>query len=187
MQAYFVAWFFDLLTPLFCLTLIALIAYPPARTFLFPPAPLALVNAKTGGVQKPEAGVLGSHDSVTGAPENFKGEAVEQEASNFVNRVGAVILTGAVVRHPEVQHDDGSVGQNEISPAAMATEVVDSTHSAAGGKSAVGHDKTKEPMEAIVWGKMRPAMRAIATVSDSWERIAKSVEIASQSVRDVCL
>lgn len=47
---------------------------------MFPPAPIALVDKDTGGVQKPKAGVLGSHDSVTGAPQNFKGEAAEQEA-----------------------------------------------------------------------------------------------------------
>ena len=70
--AYLVAWIFDLLVPLFSATLLALIVYPPSRDFLFPPAPLALVSTKTGGVQKPKAGVLGSTDSATGAPENYK-------------------------------------------------------------------------------------------------------------------
>ena len=36
---------------------------------MFPPAPLALVSSHSGGVQKPKAGVLGSHDSATGAPD----------------------------------------------------------------------------------------------------------------------
>lgn len=66
--AYFLAWVFDLLIPLFTLTLITLIVYSPAREVLFPPAPVALVDSKSGGVQKPKAGVLGSHDSATGAP-----------------------------------------------------------------------------------------------------------------------
>ena len=70
--AYLVAWIFDLLVPLFSATLLALIVYPPSRDFMFPPAPLALVSTKTGGVQKPKAGVLGSTDSATGAPENYK-------------------------------------------------------------------------------------------------------------------
>ena len=76
--AYFLAWIFDLIMPLVSTTIITLIVYPPSREILFPPAPIALVS-KHGGVQKPKAGVLGSHDSATGAPENHKGEAVEQE------------------------------------------------------------------------------------------------------------
>jgi hypothetical protein len=92
--AYFLAWIFDLIMPLVFITLIALITYPPCRPVLFPPAPIALVSG-TGGVQKPKAGVLGSHDSATGAPENHKGEAVEQEASNFVNGIASVALSSA--------------------------------------------------------------------------------------------
>jgi hypothetical protein len=96
---YFVAWAFDFLVPLFIATLIALIAYPPAREILFPPAPLALVSATTGGIQKPKAGVLGSTDSATGAPENHKGEAVEAEAANFVNSIASVALSSASGKH----------------------------------------------------------------------------------------
>lgn len=65
--AYTIAWMFDYLTALFVSTAILLIVYPPARSILFPPAPLALVNKSTGGVQKPKAGVLGSTDTATGA------------------------------------------------------------------------------------------------------------------------
>lgn len=93
--AYFIAWALDLLVPTLTATVIALITYPPSRHFLFPPAPLALVDKDTGGVQKPAAGVLGSHDSATGAPENHKGEAVEKEASNFVDGIASVALTSA--------------------------------------------------------------------------------------------
>src|SRR5688572_28625678 len=75
--AYSLAWLLDLIMPLISLTLIILIMYPPAREIMFPPAPIALVSSK-GGVQKPKAGTLGSTDSATGAPENHKGEAVEQ-------------------------------------------------------------------------------------------------------------
>src|SRR3954466_9267285 len=92
---------FDFLVPLFSATMIALIVCPRAREVLFPPAPIALVDAKSGGVQKPKAGVLGSHDSATGAPENYKGEAVEQEANNFVNSIAAVALSSATGKHPQ--------------------------------------------------------------------------------------
>lgn len=93
--AYFIAWTLDLLVPMLTATVIALITYPPSRQFLFPPAPIALVNKDTGGVQKPPAGVLGSHDSATGAPENHKGEAVEKEASNFVDGIASMAVTSA--------------------------------------------------------------------------------------------
>ena len=98
--AYFVAWAFDFIVPLIIVTLVALIAYPPSRDLLFPPAPIAIVDTDTGGVQKPKAGVLGS-DSVTGAPENHKGEAVEQEATNFVNGVASVAVASATGHHPQ--------------------------------------------------------------------------------------
>jgi hypothetical protein len=100
--AYFIAWAFDFVVPLLTATLIALITHPPSREFLFPPAPIALVDKNTGGVQKPAAGVLGSHDSATGAPENHKGEAVEKEASTFVDGIAKVAVssaTGKYFRH----------------------------------------------------------------------------------------
>ena len=89
----------DFIVPLLTATILALIVYPKSRAFLFPPAPIALVDSSTGGLQKPRAGVLGSHDSATGAPENHKGEAVEQEASNFVNAFASVALNVVVLSH----------------------------------------------------------------------------------------
>jgi len=174
LQAYFTAWFFNLLVPLFTATLIALIAYPPSRTFLFPPAPLALVDGKTGGVQKPKAGVLGSHDSATGAPEHHKGEAVEQEASNFVNSLASVVLSSATGKHP--QNDPPSAGEGKAQdvvpdPTAMAMSAADARQAADGKKGA--HDKTKVPMETAMWNKMRPIMHGIQDVADYWERFAK--------------
>jgi hypothetical protein len=87
---YTLAWLFDLLIPTFLSFLIILIVYPPSRCICFPYAPPSLIDAKTGGVQTPAAGVLGSDDSVTGAPEENKGEAVEQEAHSFVNSISSV-------------------------------------------------------------------------------------------------
>jgi len=87
---YSAAWLFELLIPTFLAFLIVLIVYPPSRSFCFPHAPPSLIDSKTGGVQTPAAGVLGSDDSVTGAPEKNKGEAVEQEAHSFVNSISSV-------------------------------------------------------------------------------------------------
>ena len=51
LAAYSIAWLLDLLVPMFSLLIVVLIVYPPSRDILFPPAPIALVSAKTGGVQ----------------------------------------------------------------------------------------------------------------------------------------
>jgi hypothetical protein len=155
--AYFTAWIFDLTGALFSLTALALIMSPKARTMLFPPAPLALVDSKTGGIQKPKAGVLGSHDSATGAPENHKGEAVEAEASNFVTGIASIALASASGKHPQGQLEDGDepVDDSVPDPTAIALGAADAKDSASGGKPGKSHDKTKVPMETAMWNKMR--------------------------------
>lgn len=90
LAVYVVAWFLDLLMPTVSAFLMVLILYPPARDYCFPPAPPSLIDPNTGGVKKPAAGVLASDDSMTGAPEKHKGEAVEQEAHSFVNSLSTV-------------------------------------------------------------------------------------------------
>jgi hypothetical protein len=57
---YFVAWVIDFLVPIIIAFLMVLIVYPPARDYCFPPAPIALIDSKTGGIKTPAAGVLGS-------------------------------------------------------------------------------------------------------------------------------
>ncbi|KAH7045112.1 hypothetical protein B0J12DRAFT_711932 [Macrophomina phaseolina] len=178
--AYFIAWAFDFLVPLFTATLIALIACPPSRGFLFPPAPIALVNGKTGGVQKPKAGVLGSHDSATGAPENHKGEAVEQEASNFVNGIASVTLSSVAGKNPQsdpTEENGGAAPQDSVvpDPTAIATEAASAKEAAGGAKPDAQHDKTKVPMETAMWSKMRPVMHAIAEFTDTWERFGNAL------------
>jgi hypothetical protein len=106
----------DLLTPLFCLLIITLITYPPSRTLLFPPVPLSLVDAKSGSLKKPAAGVLGSHGSLTGAPEKRGGEAVEQEAHNFVSSYGVIAMSSAAGKHPEDPfHEEESTVEKSVS------------------------------------------------------------------------
>lgn len=173
--AYFSAWLLDLLIPLISLTLITLIAYPPSRHTLFPPAPIALVNSRTGGVQKPRAGVLGSHDSATGAPENHKGEAVEQEASGFVNGIATVALSSASGKHPADDDEDGSLGDVVPDPTSIALKAADAKDTAGGGQPGANHDKTKVPMETAMWTKMRPVMHALADVADTWERFGNAL------------
>ncbi|KJY00519.1 hypothetical protein TI39_contig323g00052 [Zymoseptoria brevis] len=176
--AYFVAWILDLILPLVLAVAIALIAYPPSRELLFPPAPLALVNAKTGGVQKPKAGVLGSTDSATGAPENHKGEAVEAEASAFVNSIANVALSSVAGKHPqgdlaEDERQEGPADDAVPDPTAIASSAANARSTVQGGKGK--HDKAKVPMETAIWNTMRPTMHALADISDTWERFANAL------------
>ncbi|CAN8101239.1 unnamed protein product [Discula destructiva] len=175
----FLAWALDLLVPLLSLTLISLISYPPLRDIMFPPAPVALVSTKSGGVQKPQAGVLGSHDSATGAPENHKGEAVEQEASNFVNGIASIALSSATGKRPDSgpgdDEEDGTPGDAAPDPTSLAVGAADAKDAASGRKPGAKHDKTKVPMETAMWTKMRPVMHALADIADSWERFANAL------------
>ena len=138
--------------------------------------PIALVDFSSGGIQKPKAGVLGSHDSITGAPENHKGEAVEQEASNFVNSVAAVALSSATGKHPQNDpppNDESPVQDSVPDPTRVAVSAATARERVNGGSPGTKHDKTKVPMETAMWTKMRPAMHSIADMSDTWERFAK--------------
>ena len=152
-----------------------MIVYPPSRSFLFPPAPLALVNSKTGGVQTPHAGVLGSHDSATGAPEKHKGEAVEQEAHNFVSGIGNIALSSAVGKHEQGDPNSDPINTSVPDPTSMASDAASAKQSAQGANTSAKHDKTKQPMEQAMWTKMRPIMHVIGEIADTWERFAKYV------------
>ncbi|OAL36366.1 hypothetical protein AYO20_04262 [Fonsecaea nubica] len=176
---YFVAWIFDLIVPTLVTTIIVLITVPRSRNILFPPAPLALVSHKSGGVQKPGAGVLGSHDSVTGAPEKYKGEAVEQEASNLVSGIASVAISSAAGRHdqasPDEQGGSKTLDQGVPDPTKIATAAADASSAAQGGDPDAVQDKTKKPMEDAVWKQVRPIMHGIGEVSDMWERLANAL------------
>ncbi|KIW93899.1 uncharacterized protein Z519_05214 [Cladophialophora bantiana CBS 173.52] len=176
---YFLAWLFDFIVPTLLAMIIVLITVPRSRSILFPPAPLALVSHKTGGVQKPKAGVLGSHDSVTGAPEKYKGEAVEQEASNLVSGIASVALSSAAGRHDQASPDDqgGSktLDQGMPDPTKIAATAADASSAAQGGDPDTVQDKAKKPMEDAMWKQVRSIMHGIGEVSDMWERLANAL------------
>lgn len=156
--------------PLLSVTLITLLVYSPSREALFPPAPIALVDSDSGGIQKPKAGVLGSHDSATGAPENHKGEAVEQEASNFFNGFTSVVITSATGKHPQAEPtpEDESVADRLPDPTGLTVGAAEAKDLANGGEPSPKKDKTKVPIENTIWLKMRPIMHGIADVADTW-------------------
>lgn len=175
-QAYFAAWVFNLILPLIFTTLIVLIVYPPSRTYLFPPAPLAIVSSSTGGIQVPKAGELGSGTSLTGAPEAHKGEAVEQEASNFVSGVASIAFTSVVGKRPKnkgEQEKEGDLDDSLPDPTAVVVGADDAKSKADGGKTSENLDKTKVPVHDAMWTKARPVMRIVADIADGWERWAK--------------
>lgn len=90
LSVYVVAWLTNLLAPISFAFLMLIILSPDARHACFPSVPPSIVDASTGGLQKPPAGILASETTVTGAAENHKGEAVEQEAHAFTTSFSKV-------------------------------------------------------------------------------------------------
>lgn len=183
---YFLAWIFDFIVPTICVVLITLIVWPESRDIMFPPAPLALVSS-SGGVQKPKAGVLGSTDSATGAPEAYKGEAVEAEASNFVAGIAHVALASASGKHPQAEppSEEGSAADSAPDPTSIVTGAVDAKSKASGENPNATHDKTKIPMETAMWSKMRPIMHGVQDVADGWERFGNALSPTPPFPQDV--
>jgi len=117
--------------------------------------------------------VLGSHDSATGAPEKHKGEAVEQEAHNFVSGIGSIALSSAAGKHEQSDPDSDPLNSSVPDPTNIATDAAAAKASAQGSQPEPHHDKTKQPMEQAMWLKMRPIMHVIGDIADGWERFAK--------------
>ncbi|KAB8338771.1 hypothetical protein FH972_021716 [Carpinus fangiana] len=173
---YFVAWALDFLVPTFSLMVIALIAFPPSRGFLFPPAPIALVGSD-GAPKKPKAGVLGSHDSATGAPENFKGEAAEAEAQNFVNGIAHIALSSATGKHPmDDEQEEGAPSDSAPDPTAVAVSGANARVASSGKNPGADKTKARVPMETAMWNKMRPIMHSLQDIVDGWERFANALD-----------
>ncbi|KAH8819104.1 hypothetical protein F5884DRAFT_759469 [Xylogone sp. PMI_703] len=176
---YFLAWALDLLVPTIASFLIVLIVYPPARCYCFPPAPIALIDSKTGGVKKPSAGVLASDNSLTGAPEKYEGESVENEATNFVNGLTSIMISSASGKHPQGDPDSAegksSLEDSAPDPSNMAMSVADAKDKPSGTQTDAVQDKTKEPVSAVMWSKTRPVMHVLADISDGWERFGNAL------------
>ncbi|KAK1227207.1 hypothetical protein PQX77_009841 [Marasmius sp. AFHP31] len=191
--AYFLSWALNFLMPLFLATLIALIVHPPTRRTLFPPAPLALHSTKSGTKQKPQAGYLGSGDSLTGAAEAYKGMAAEQEASNFVNGFTSIALgsaTGqgspsatesptspasnitALDANSKEKGKEGEVGKMLPDPTVVVGHAT-KAQAVSNGDGATA-DKTKKPVEAAMWDAAGPVMHALNIASDIYERFANA-------------
>lgn len=172
---YALAWQLDFLIPIFLAAILALIVFPPCRSVLFPPAPLALVDKSTGGVQKPKAGVLGSDGSITGAPENFKGEAAEKEASNLVAGIATVAVGSAVGKHDQAVPEDAPLERTVPDAMDIVANSADAQSAANGEIPHDSHDKTRQPMKQSVLDAANMAMQVINDITDMYEKFGKSV------------
>ncbi|KAJ5139204.1 uncharacterized protein N7515_004052 [Penicillium bovifimosum] len=181
-KIYFIAWIFDMLVPLAIGTLIATVSSRRARTTLFPPAPRALVNMRTGGIQKPQAGQLGTNETLTGAPEKQPGEAVEEEAANFVANVRHNIQR-ALGMHDSPQGEGEPLEGKVPKPIRSALKTVHEAGSAPGHVTE-NMDQTQRPMEEIIWSGVNPEIIAkvletlphvIGEIADNWERFANAI------------
>jgi hypothetical protein len=140
---------------------------------MFPPAPIALVNKDTGGVQKPKAGVLGSHDSITGAPEKFKGEAAEQEASNLVASVASVAVGSAVGKHDQGVPEDAHFEEGVPDAMDIVANTADAQSAAQGKVPSDSHDKTRQPMRQSVMEAANFSMQVVNDITDTYEKMGK--------------
>jgi len=169
---YFAAWYFDYLTFVILCATIAIITSPEVRRTLFPKASLSMVDISDGSLAKPMAGTLGSTDSATGAPQNLKGESVENEASNFVTSVAAIatnLLTGEDPQGaPNEVKEDGDAGFRPKLDVSLMAVMKDRAE----GVDRPSEDKTKAPMEETIWKQMTPLLHMMILISDTWERLS---------------
>jgi hypothetical protein len=165
--------------------LIVIIASERARNVLFPQAPRALVNISTGGIQKPQAGQLGTFNTLTGAPEKQEGEAVEEEAANFVDNLRHVVMR-AVGMHEKQERDGDPLEGKVPKPVRKAVKAIKAEGSAP-GHATEDTDQTQKPMEELLWSKAKPenlapvittAPHVVGEIVDNWERFAKYVTVS---------
>lgn len=187
-----------------------------------------MVNIATGEIQPPASGVLATADSVMGAPEVHKGEALENEAGNFaasVIGIAAAIVNDIVEPQDGDQDDDNhnealayhyfhsdeaalraaaatttngpygmkasSVAQEGGEPGGGAGNAHKHIHKPsmpgphdlalkvavakdkAEGVDQPSRDKSKIPIQKMVWRGTRAVMHGLGQLADYWERCAK--------------
>jgi hypothetical protein len=175
-KVYFGAWYGEVLYSTLLMGLISMLLSARARSWAFPPAPLSMVDIDTGGAKKPPAGVLGSTASATGAPERYKGQAVENEAKNFVSGAAGIAVNVLVVEDPktEATNTQGESHASDSMPGPTATAMLAGVvNDKARGVDDPSDDKTRQPLQSEMWERMLPIMLQLNSISDFWERCAK--------------
>ncbi|EXL94964.1 hypothetical protein NOF04DRAFT_11126 [Fusarium oxysporum II5] len=182
---YLAAWYLDGLMPTLLTGLMAILLSPKIRNALFPPCPPALVHYQDGHLIKPAAGILGTVDTATGAPESLKGETLEREASNFATGLVALSINVFVDKDP--QHDESQRGGGKTvnlpDPRSLATRIATAKDKAAGIEKP-SWDKSKSPMQELMWSQMRPLMHWVCRFCDVWERSANLLDPTAPFPRD---
>lgn len=138
---------------------------PPLRGVIFP-ALVEKVDSDASSQNSTAPGQPESLDSLTGAPENHKGEAAEQEAKNLIDSFATVAMESAAAKYgqtvvPEPTDQpligDGlNIEENPETPAGDAPE-----------------DKTKKPMKEKVSHGTDKLMRGLSDITDIYEQFAK--------------
>ncbi|ATY65186.1 hypothetical protein A9K55_004709 [Cordyceps militaris] len=168
LSLYLVAWLSNLLVPTLFMFLVVVIIFPSSRPLCFPPIAPSIVDATTGGVQMPPAGVMATDTTITGAPESHKGEAVEQEAHSFIASFSKLIMsiTSDKDQDKSAPEDDPSPGLAKLSgKIASAKSKTDQD-----GQGA-NMDKTADPMKhAIEDFDPKPLLDMLFELIDTWER-----------------
>lgn len=124
-------------------------------------------------MQKPKAGVLGSHDSLTGAPEKMKGEAAEQEARNLMTGISSVVVGSVAGKHDQGTPEGAPMESSVPDAMDMVSKTADAQTAAHGEVPTETHDKTKQPMMATVLDSANLSMRVLSDITDTYERFGK--------------
>lgn len=186
--AYFLAWYKDVLTPTILTLLLTLVMVPSSRTVLFPPAPLAAIDTSTGGVKKPLAGQLGSKDSITGAQEQFRGEAAEKEADHFVTGLSTIAVSVAVGKEgqgvgssspAEETNSTGEIVDAKVPNIVDVEGAVDAQRAASATdktmKDDTGSKQAATSVQQTMWDNLGTLMSTLIMIMDIWEMTGKYV------------
>ncbi|RKF62490.1 hypothetical protein GcC1_147001 [Golovinomyces cichoracearum] len=173
-MCYTVACVFDILLPTMILFLIILTIYPPARSFCFPPRPIVISNSRSGTEKTPESGEKASNDSLTGVSENYLGEALEYEASNFVAAIAQISISSALGKNSQKNYgsneeETDKLDNHTLDPEKIAMKAVKTKKKVDGNKQGLSQDKSEEPMSSMMWSSSENFMNMISDVSNVWE------------------
>ncbi|GKT50082.1 uncharacterized protein ColSpa_10263 [Colletotrichum spaethianum] len=110
-----------------------------------------MVDIRDGSLAKPMGGTLGSTDAATGAPQNLKGESVENEASNFITSVSAIATNLLTGKDPHGAPNEVEGGSKQGFKPQLDVTTMAVVKDKAEGVDRPSQDKTKAPMEEKVW------------------------------------
>ncbi|TCD64951.1 hypothetical protein EIP91_003409 [Steccherinum ochraceum] len=189
---YYFSWFYNIVTPVFLVTVVLLIVEPRSRKILFPPVPIAIISGLHTSTTSPKARWTTSacsyperfvvEASHSGAQQQHQGEAAEQEAHHFVSGFAAIAVSTATGKGPGEDGTGNAVGGGEAAAQGL-TSVVDGSvpdpvgvvlggveaKDLASGEHSKKH-AAKQPVNAAMWEKARPFLQVLGDLADGWER-----------------